>query len=269
MTLTTTTIDTPFGVFTAPTDDLVARHLREYGAHQRSDLAMLLSVVGEGDVVFDLGAHIGSFTIPLARRVGEAGDVFAIEPDPVSFDLLQRNIRDNGLEAVARPVQLVVAGGEGEAYVTTREAGNTGATGFRRAASGDVTGRTLDGWWGDLAAALDRPTAVDAIKVDVEGMEAEALRGAEWILTTHRPSIMVEVAPEQLREHGSSVRDLDEGLRSLGYHLFANRKARNLPNDNFERVRISHLGMDLGRAISDVLAVHPSKGRYPDNVGWW
>lgn len=52
--------------------------------------------VGPNDVVVDVGANIGYYTLLLAKQVGHAGRVFAFEPDPVNFDLLQRNVERNG-----------------------------------------------------------------------------------------------------------------------------------------------------------------------------
>ena len=61
---------------------------------------LLLSQLGPGNVVLDLGGNIGYYTLLFARRVGPSGKVFAFEPDPDNFALLQENIESNGYENV-------------------------------------------------------------------------------------------------------------------------------------------------------------------------
>lgn len=56
--------------------------------------------VSAGDVVVDIGAHIGYYTLMLARIVGPCGKVYAFEPDPENFTLLQRNVKENGYRNV-------------------------------------------------------------------------------------------------------------------------------------------------------------------------
>ena len=64
---------TIFGPFACFADDLINEQLLKFGAHTRNELAMLLAFVEAGDVVYDIGAHIGSFAVPLAAAVGESG----------------------------------------------------------------------------------------------------------------------------------------------------------------------------------------------------
>ena len=64
------------------------------------DELMKYFVPEEGDIVVDVGAHIGLYTIIASKRVGLSGKVFSIEPDPVNFEILGKNIRINHLENV-------------------------------------------------------------------------------------------------------------------------------------------------------------------------
>ena len=98
----TVQIETPFGTFESFEDDHITGHLVESGAYQRSDLAMLLSFVRSGDHVLDIGAHIGTFSVPLGKAVGETGRVVAFEPVADNFELLERNILSNNLADVVR-----------------------------------------------------------------------------------------------------------------------------------------------------------------------
>src|SRR3977135_570838 len=85
------------GVFHAVTDDLITRQLIEFGAHTRNELAMVLAHVDEDDVFVDIGAHIGTFVIPVARELGPRGKCLAIEGCAETHTLLERNVGTNGL----------------------------------------------------------------------------------------------------------------------------------------------------------------------------
>jgi hypothetical protein len=74
--------------------------------------AVFLSLITDGDVVVDLGAHVGYYTLLAARRVGPEGRVFAFEPNPDNFRLLVKNIESN-LYSNVIPVQKAVSNGRG------------------------------------------------------------------------------------------------------------------------------------------------------------
>ena len=79
--------------------------------------------------VYDIGAHIGMFAIPLAEAVGDDGKVIAVEADPDNFLLLQRNLRSRDL--IGRAAALNgVAGGESGRYAARRGERHTSATYF-------------------------------------------------------------------------------------------------------------------------------------------
>ncbi len=60
-------IDTLYGVFHASEGDLIADQLKRYSAHTRNELSMIRDVIRDGDNIVDIGAHIGTFSIPFAR----------------------------------------------------------------------------------------------------------------------------------------------------------------------------------------------------------
>ena len=80
-----------------PLDTYVGRSLATYGEYSDQEVAFLQSLIQPGSVVVEVGANIGAITVPLARTVGESGRVLAFEPQTVVWELLTRNLRDNGL----------------------------------------------------------------------------------------------------------------------------------------------------------------------------
>ena len=160
-------------------------------------------------VVFDVGAHVGEHAIPLARGTGRR--VVAFEPNGESADRLARNAGRNGLGArdgAGARIDLRRAGvGDASATLTFYRSTFSKCSAFDResatrwgatvAGTESVPVRRLD----DLVEGVgdppvgdaDRVPPPDAIKVDVEGREGAALRGAAETLAAHRPLLVVEV----------------------------------------------------------------------------
>lgn len=246
----TIVVDAMFGPLLAFPDDLVTRQIVEFGAHTRPELAFLLSVVRSGDTVFDIGAHIGTFTIPIAQRVGPGGRVLAVEGAAAAYELAVRNVALHGLEARVTVRNAVVA--PPGSYEPVSEAGNTGATFFRPAALGGARAAvTLD----ELAAETFVP---DVLKIDVEGLESHVL-AASAMLRARKPIVYAEVAARHLARAGGSVAALDRLFAELGYRLFRNAGARNAASDGFQVVELRTLAD--GGAFFDVLAVHGANPR--------
>lgn len=148
------------------------------GLHEFAEMAFVMHALGPNDLFVDVGANIGSYSI-LASGVAGAKSI-AIEPDPGTAKSLVRNIEVNALADKVEIVRTAVGAEEGEIVFTTgRDTMNRVAT----SADKDrqvVPLRKLD----DI---LKGNTPV-VIKMDVEGFEREALRGA--LETLKNPSLV-------------------------------------------------------------------------------
>jgi FkbM family methyltransferase len=143
--------------------------------------------VKPGDVVLDCGAHVGTFT-DIALRRG-ASKVVSIEPDPVNLECLRRNFPQ---EIAAGRVVIVPKGVWSREQIITLYAGaeNSGMGSMvtdQHAGKVEVPVTTID----KLAAELQLPR-VDFIKMDIEGAEREALRGAVQTLARDLPRLMLD-----------------------------------------------------------------------------
>ena len=160
----------------------------------------------------DVGACHGLFS--LAFTQGRPGaEAVAVEPSPLAWEVLESNLRRNR-EARVTPVR--AAAGAAPGTLTMRyswhhleaspeAAGEPGAL--------EIPLRTLD----ELCAELGfRP---DAVKVDVEGYEIAALRGARGLLAESRPLLFLEVHPERIVQLGGSMAELGDLLAGLGYRF--------------------------------------------------
>jgi FkbM family methyltransferase len=178
------------------------------GEHEPGVQKALSSMVRAGDVVYDVGAHLGSFALGIARLVGASGKVVAFDGDPSNVERLQENSVRNGLQ---RNLQVVHAG----VWSHTSHISDTGQEEitFRRGHDGTTGGVEADGQRPVLADAdlirvpattLDEFVAggpgPQLIKIDVEGGEWQVLLGAANLIAKHRPRLIVEVHHQEADE---------------------------------------------------------------------
>src|SRR5919205_919166 len=152
----------------------------------------------QGDIVVDIGAHMGRYTIISSKRVGTNGKVVAIEAHPGNFEMLNRNIKLNQLTNVI-PLNYAVYSKETKVklYLPEEESGYTiyNTIMSNRAGTEDkfveVNANTLDYL---LQLNQIREEQVNWIKVDVEGAEFEVLKGATNVLSKSRDiSLLIEI----------------------------------------------------------------------------
>lgn len=198
--------------------DLISRSIL-VDRHDRWEADVWNAVAGglaPGAVMLDIGAHIGYMTLKAARVVGAEGRVIAFEPNPRTADVLRRNIAASGAGNV-EVIQAACAADKGEMVLFVPLGDNSGVTSLAASHAGPATPvtvpvRRLD----DVVEELGL-SRVDVIKIDVEGAETLALRGAAKTLTRFRPRLVAEVLPEALAAMGTSPEELDATLAAIGY----------------------------------------------------
>lgn len=200
------TFPTPHGELAIDTlaDAKMAAVFARGDYHQQDTVELLSAFVTPEKIFVDGGAHIGTITIPLARK---AARTIAYEADARTAEILRQNVMRNGVSAEVRQKGIGAEAGRGE-MLSVRE-GNAGAH-MLAVGSGVVDIVTLD-------AELER---FDVLKLDVEGMELSVLQGAKRILGEARPVILFEVNLSQLRAHGTMLRALGAFFRERNYHLY-------------------------------------------------
>ena len=150
----------------------------------------------DGDIVVDVGAHIGRYTIISSKRVGQNGKVVAIEPEPSNFEILNRNIKLNGLTNVI-PLNYAVNSKQTKLklYLPVEESGFTiyNTIMVNRAKPEEkfieINANTLD-----YLLQQNGIRYANWIKIDVEGAEFEVLKGATSILSKSKDiALLIEV----------------------------------------------------------------------------
>ena len=190
-------------------DTFIGASLRKYGEWSGAELEVFRQIVPANHTVLELGANIGAHTVALSRIVGTGGAVLAFEPQRLVFQTLCANLALNSCaNVVAR--QAAVGAEAGELMVPVLapdQPNNFGALplGGRWERGESVPLITIDSL---------QLSACRLIKMDVEGMEVEALRGAAETIRRCQPALYVE----NDREEKSSA--LIALLMSYGYRLF-------------------------------------------------
>jgi FkbM family methyltransferase len=152
----------------------------------------------QGDIVVDIGAHIGRYTIIASKRVGINGKVVAIEAHPDNFEMLNRNIKLNRLTSVISlnyavysketKIKLYVPGEESGYSVYNTIMSNRAGTEDKFV---QVNANTLDYL---LQLNQIREEQINWIKIDVEGAELEVLKGAQNVLSKSKDiALLIEV----------------------------------------------------------------------------
>ena len=191
-----------------------------YGYSEPETIRFVLNFLRMGMVFWDIGAHLGEYTLLAARKVGEMGRVESFEPQAGVFTFLSRNVSGNGITNVilhARAVTehtgavtLLVHSDPARTCVMPKELNAANVT-------DSVSAVSLD----DFAKGCDRLPHL--IKVDVEGAERFVLKGAESLLRLdpgHAPVWLLEFDPHNCARFNYHPSQFVEVLHSFGYQTY-------------------------------------------------
>jgi FkbM family methyltransferase len=213
-------IDIRFWV-TDPDDLVQSRHVNGF-FYESDDLQMLMKHIGRGLAILDVGSHIGNHAI-FFEKLLHAREIILIEPNPPTIDHLQINIGLNRLRHVDEAFLGFGLGDKVSQGVMQYPANNPAAAEFVP----DVEGGTVRIVPGDLLFA---PRIIDFIKIDVEGMEMNVLRGLDRVITRCAPDIYIEVRERHERDFqewcsAKAYRPITDPIRYRDYanHLIRRR----------------------------------------------
>jgi len=139
------------------------------------------------DIVLDLGAGVGDYALFSSIRVGKRGKVISVEADPQTFELLKKNVKENNLKNVI-PLNMFMS--------SERE-------------------RSID-----FIVKKNGLKKVDLIKMDIEGEEYNALKGAIKTIRKFKPKIIIEIHSKELRKKILNF------LKKYGYDLIFEREKK-------------------------------------------
>jgi FkbM family methyltransferase len=171
--------------------------------YEPETFAFLRASCRPGDVALDIGAHIGLFTVLMARLVGPSGRVVAFEPTPATRDALKRTVALNRCDdrVEVRDEAVTDRSGEATFFDTDDLASNANSL--------VATGRHRSGFAVKTVSVDDvlssRGLSAGCVKIDVEGAELQTLRGAERTLERDRPALALALHPHAIGQGGGSL----------------------------------------------------------------
>jgi FkbM family methyltransferase len=196
------------------------------GSSEPEVAEFIQSFLEPGMTFYDVGAHLGEYALLAARSVGEAGTVHAFEPNSELAPVVLRNVRRNGftncsvssvaIGAMQARVVLEVSGDPAEGWIRTSDESAIERIGPDRGTQERVPVITLDEYWRQTGAR-----DVHLIKIDIEGAELLALRGAaELLAQPQSPVVVFECLPHLMPRFGYGYADLLDYMHQRGYQLY-------------------------------------------------
>lgn len=217
-------------------------------AVNRTLISLILALVPACGTLLDLGANVGSISMPVAVT---GRHVLSVEADPVNVSLLQTSAVINDVSDRMHVIATAAGGHVGEASF------------MPHGAHGQILDAPVNGairvplTTVDALVASENIDRVDLVKVDVEGAEMDVLRGMRRLVEHPRaPYLLVECCPHTLAEYGQTTADLVALLEAYGYVVYNvedNRLMRRRPDE----VQVT--------TVMDVLAAKQGLRRLP---GW-
>ncbi len=194
----------------------------KYG-NEASSLGAFLFLLKEDDIIWDIGASVGLFSIHAAQHVNK---IIAFEPDPEIYNRFRENVQLNQLEEKISSQAIAI--GEEDGTMELRSDGIEGMSPSlnnlnRHTKSVKVQVQTIDTLIEELP---QKPTV---IKMDIEGAEIYALRGGNRFLNSNeKPRLLfIEAHPEFLPAFNSSVEEIITILNNYSYRILSTQKRDN------------------------------------------
>ena len=160
------------------------------GTYEPIQSAAFQRLICPGSVAFDVGAHVGYYTVLSSVLAGPHGQVIAFEPLPANLKYLRRHLRLNGCGNVRVLTNCV---GEGSSIAQFDDSHGTGVGHLADAGTLKVQVRSLD----EMIECGELPIP-QFIKIDVEGAELLVLKGAERLLRRHHPILVLSTHSDEL-----------------------------------------------------------------------
>jgi FkbM family methyltransferase len=218
----------------------VGFQLLEKASHDSSEVQLALSLLdlrrqyhGDGVLAVDCGANVGVHTVEWAKHMNSWGSVIALEAQERIFYALAGNVAINNCFN-ARAVHAAVSSFQGKMKIPHPNylvAGSFGSLELKKTDKTEFIGQTIDY---SEAKMVDVPTVsldslglgrLDLIKIDIEGMELEALAGATDSIASHCPILMVETIKTDKQKLRSLLEGLDYAVFDSGINCVAVHKS--------------------------------------------
>lgn len=173
----------------------------------------------EGMTFVDIGAHLGLISVIAAKIAKSGGKVYAFEPTPSTFQALNRIVKINGLSEVILCINMAVSDKTGEANFLVDAWAGSNANSLVERPDKERKAVRIPTIQLDSFVETSSISRIDMIKIDVEGAELSALRGAMGVLRTLRPRVILALHPFLLNSNGDTLEHIYEFIDQLSYDI--------------------------------------------------
>jgi len=195
----------------------IDKQIIKKGVFEPASTKIIERIVKKGDVVIDIGANIGYYTVLLSKIVGASGKVIAFEPTQHFLNVLRKNIAANQIENV----EICALGLSNKSEKLKIDIGPSSATlhspvGFDAIIANEkISLTTLDTFVRQRVQEK-----IDFIKIDIDGHEPFFFEGAWETLERYSPIVIFEVSHLHYLKAGIFAWDFYDILRSKGYKFY-------------------------------------------------
>jgi FkbM family methyltransferase len=200
--------------------EFLQAHLYLFGSYELPTIRHIRSFLTPGAVCIDVGAQMGYLSLAMATSAGRQTAVHAFEPEDINAARFRENMALNNIQNVQLHRE-AVSNIEGTLHLFLSKTANAGthSTLYNERTvteeSIQIPATTLDAF----ARATNLPR-LDLIKVDVEGAEFEVIQGADSVLRTYRPRVILELCDRLQIERGLSSRQIKEFMVERDYSAY-------------------------------------------------
>ena len=203
------------------------------GVYGELDTKIIREEIHEGDIVIDVGANIGYYTLIFAQLVGSSGKVFAFEPEPKNFEILKKNIEINNYPNIVAE-QKIVSDKSGIVKLFIAEHGIVGHRINQQKSSQkfiEIESIILDNY----IKKLNLDNKINFIKIDVEGSEPKVLEGAKEIMQkSNQLKIFTEFNREAVKKYSVEPKEMIDLLYRNGFKIY-------LPNYKENKINLTNV----------------------------
>lgn len=204
-------------MFLHPNDSVITYRILAGKVWEPNETHWVSRFVRPGDVFVDIGANVGYYTLVASRLVGDTGHVYAFEPDPIAFSILERNVALNGITNVTLE-QKAVSNEKGsiQLFLSEKNKGDHQIyEGNEERRAIDVEAVKLDDYF------VDYDGAVNFVKIDTQGAEGVILEGMQEVIAANDDIVMaVEYWPHGLSGLGTDASGFLDLLRSHDFLFY-------------------------------------------------
>lgn len=201
--------------------DGMARKIYKRGSLDPEYMQHILKIqFKDDDIILDIGANMGWFSVVIGSKVPLKIKIFSFEPELVNFELLKKNVANNSVQCV-EPINKAVAEKSGVSTLFLYHPKNTGRHSLldinpETGKSIQIETIQLDEFLADRKIAFER---VKFVKIDIEGYEFFALKGGMKLLE-HLPYMFLEFSPASIKKGGQSPADFIRWLQQFKFKFY-------------------------------------------------